>query len=635
MRPQSPIEDPFSNTIEYGEQFFDAEGAPILFSAGESRQTVAQAQREDIEEQMNRLLLLGPGHSLFGHFSDGLEDGPDSVDGAFSAALSRMGLQDDSDTENGEDEFAFVHGSDSEEAEWLPHGSRTMFMLDLLDNLPRLRLSDDHLKAIIWVMRECKTPNVLTFSALRKKQASMTYEVDIKSTHHTSSLGNHFYMNHPSKLLAFVKVSGPISEFWQAGKWTSEISLEELSPMWADWRNKVASHRHFYVNEMAQQRDGTYVIPLRWITVENIVHADIQDVQHDRDGCFHIKTGGIRRIPAQSLAYNYLDLQASLESIHFTDYSPFYQMPHPLREKAQGRPIFQLRVMPWSDDVSGNVSKQYNAHTNMYVTNVRFISTSPHASSSEQFVALGEDLFTLLMLSGVPGTWHEAYDCELEQEILFEIIPHVLPADNPQQSETASHIGMGGNLGCRRDLTGGPKEQQESDHGYRALYAPGVPRDKMGTVQIIRWQIWTACSGDKSAVEMSYSHTGIKDKIPQHWIQTLFEMSKERQAVQMRDRQTRDPRLNQASLKGDARKAVKQEISRRIQLELWDWVVSQPNESFLLLSADDPARLDLHPGTHPNILLETRGLDPHQDIPVEILHTYLLGNDKYVGKIPG
>lgn len=25
-----------------------------------------------------------------------------------------------------------------------------LFFLDLLDNLPRLRLSDDHLKAIIW-----------------------------------------------------------------------------------------------------------------------------------------------------------------------------------------------------------------------------------------------------------------------------------------------------------------------------------------------------------------------------------------------------------------------------------------------------------------------------------------------------
>jgi hypothetical protein len=89
-----------------------------------------------------------------------------------------------------------------------------------------------------------------------------------------------------------------------------------------------------------------------------------------------------------------------------TDYHPNYPMPHPFREKARGRPMFRLRIMPWSDDVSGNVSKQYNAHTNMYVTNlnlphqklqqeyfVRFASTSPHASSSEQFVALSEDWY--------------------------------------------------------------------------------------------------------------------------------------------------------------------------------------------------------------------------------------------------
>ncbi|KAJ6550371.1 hypothetical protein DFH09DRAFT_1086636 [Mycena vulgaris] len=86
---------------------------------------------------------------------------------------------------------------------------------------------------------------------------------------------------------------------------------------------------------------------------------------------------------------------------------------------------------------------------------IRFASTSPNASSSEQFVALGEDC--------VPGIWHEAYDCEFEEEIPFEIIPHVLPADNPQQSETSSHVGMAGSLGCRRDLTGGTKEYCETN----------------------------------------------------------------------------------------------------------------------------------------------------------------------------
>jgi hypothetical protein len=81
-----------------------------------------------------------------------------------------------------------------------------MFMLDLLDNLPRLRLSDDHLKTILWVMRECGTPSVPSFSALRKMQARLTREVNIKTEPHTSSLGNHFFMNHPSQLFALVSL---------------------------------------------------------------------------------------------------------------------------------------------------------------------------------------------------------------------------------------------------------------------------------------------------------------------------------------------------------------------------------------------------------------------------------------------
>lgn len=82
-----------------------------------------------------------------------------------------------------------------------------MFMLDLLDNLPRLRLSDDHLKTIMWVMKECGTPDVPSFSALRKLQATLTREIGLLSQHHTSSLGNEFYMNHPLELLKLVSSS--------------------------------------------------------------------------------------------------------------------------------------------------------------------------------------------------------------------------------------------------------------------------------------------------------------------------------------------------------------------------------------------------------------------------------------------
>lgn len=59
----------------------------------------------------------------------------------------------------------------------------------------------------------------------------------------------------------------------------------------------------------------------------------------------------------------------------------------------------------------------------------------------------------------------------MEQEILFRVIPHILPADNPQQSETCSHMGGGSNLYCRFDLVGGSEEQKETNDGYDALFA--------------------------------------------------------------------------------------------------------------------------------------------------------------------
>lgn len=66
--------------------------------------------------------------------------------------------------------------------------------------------------------------------------------------------------------------------------------------------------------------------------------------------------------------------------------------------------------------------------------------------------------------------WHEVYDCEYEEEVLFQIIPRVLPADNPQVSETCSHIDLKGNFFCRCCMVDGTNEYKESNLGYSALF---------------------------------------------------------------------------------------------------------------------------------------------------------------------
>ncbi|KAI0682681.1 hypothetical protein BC835DRAFT_1424141 [Cytidiella melzeri] len=288
--------------------------------------------------------------------------------------------------------------------------------------------------------------------------------------------------------------------------------------------------------------------------------------------------------------------------------------------------------MPWSDDVSGNVSKQYNAHTNVYIQNtciphkklaqefsVRFVSTSTFASSSEQLAGVSSD-FT-------DDAWHDAYDCQLGQDVIFQITEHLLPADNPQQSEDCSHIGVKGNRNCRRDTVGGADAEKETDEGYEALYHPGTPRNADDTACVIREQLRVACRGNKDAVQSIQTRTGVKDKLAQFWVEHLLASAREQQDHLLKDPPTRDSRLNNKGLKGDARKAVRLEVIDTIQDSLWNWFVDLPPE------ADSGQRpRDLIPGFHYNILLSRRGarIDPHRDTAVEILHSFLLGNDKYV-----
>uniref|UniRef100_A0A0W0F4Z4 Uncharacterized protein n=1 Tax=Moniliophthora roreri TaxID=221103 RepID=A0A0W0F4Z4_MONRR len=233
------------------------------------------------------------------------------------------------DSEN-ESESEYEFSPPGETAEnWVLHGSKTVFMLDLLDNLPRLQFSDDTIKAIIWVMKECGTPN---------------------------DWANPLVCPH---INPFPEIKESMSEFWQGEKWLSEVPIDELSPMWADLDDN--------------------------------------------------------------------------------------------------------------------------------------------------------------------GVWHEAHDCKAEEEILFQLIPHVLPADNPQQSENTSHVGGQGNMKCCRDLRGGTDAEKESDTGYHGMFSPGIPHTPRNTVDCLREQIALACLGRQKTIEKLQTETGVKDKTAGFWIKILLE----------------------------------------------------------------------------------------------------------------
>lgn len=80
-------------------------------------------------------------------------------------------------------------------------------------------------------------------------------------------------------------------------------------------------------------------------------------------------------------------------------------MPNPLRIKSGGRLVLSVPLILFMDDVSGNISKQWNKHHVVYMSNaampremiekefcVRFVSSSPHATPLELMSGVSESV---------------------------------------------------------------------------------------------------------------------------------------------------------------------------------------------------------------------------------------------------
>ncbi|KAJ7792018.1 hypothetical protein B0H14DRAFT_2624372, partial [Mycena olivaceomarginata] len=141
------------------------------------------------------------------------------------------------------------------------------------------------------------------------------------------------------------------SERWK------EYKPSELTPMYA------RGLRQFYIEEVAQLADISYVIPVAWIKREGVLCADCLDVTPAETGW---KIGlDMRSVPAVQFTHTYHDvLQHKGDQIKWADGVSAPAMPNKLRDLAGGDDLYVVMVPIWADDVSGNKSKQYNKHIN-------------------------------------------------------------------------------------------------------------------------------------------------------------------------------------------------------------------------------------------------------------------------------
>ncbi|KAJ7230962.1 hypothetical protein B0H12DRAFT_1029729 [Mycena haematopus] len=489
-----------------------------------------------------------------------------------------------------------------EQSEYRPYPNKTSMMLDIMDNLPRCRFSSSQISLILHFAKQLGAPDVPSLKGFRKMQQTLQSACSNKPIKITSQFGNVFYMNDIRETLARdmanplvvphmhfypEETDGPISETYQAERWM-EYMPSQLTPMFSK------GHKRFWIEELAQLKDGTFVIPHTLIVRNGVLTSDVSVAEQASDGRWTLLDQETT-IKADDFELDYDDVVAHFGTLVWVESARVPHMPNEMRKLVgEDEDLFVIMASPWADDVSGNKSKQYNKHMNMYTGNgclpgrllqqeyhVHYISTSPNASSAEQFSAFRDH---------VKATETEpvrCYNAATNRMCRFIIRTPGLPADNPQQSEEASHIGGNSNFPCRKCQWGGTQIEKETEHIYHECHFAGAARDAVQIRNNLEEQLRLLMLGDPKAVTDHQRVTGTKDKTTQHWIELLLAKSKAMKT------------------------ANRQRAANDIASELRTW-------------------LDAQPGDKMNPLLDITGLDPSQDTPVELLHTILLGVIKYI-----
>ncbi|KAL6300161.1 hypothetical protein BKA93DRAFT_819596 [Sparassis latifolia] len=174
-------------------------------------------------------------------------------------------------------------------------------------------------------------------------------------------------------------------------------------------------------------------------------------------------------------------------------------MPHPFHAKSEGRMVYSVPLIIFIDDVSGNISKQWNKHHVIYMSNANM----PREMIEKEF-----SMRTSVMSAAEAGI--VAWDCRNNEEVI--LCPYGLfwGGDNPMHAEECS--------------------QAASDEGFQKVFKAGELRMPAETTEQICEQIrQLLLSGGTEKVKNATSATGIRNSTTDSIVSCLLALGKKLQ----------------------------------------------------------------------------------------------------------
>ncbi|KAL0570902.1 hypothetical protein V5O48_011057 [Marasmius crinis-equi] len=478
-----------------------------------------------------------------------------------------------------------------------------------------------------------------------------------------------------------------LSEARQGARWLNELPDDELTPMIRTYRGSEA--KDYYIFEPAQLLDGRICMPHRWFKREGRMRAKCWEMRDNGDS-WTVLTNEHLEIDQSELIRSFPDLKHGLDWYGFSDvtkirdiyegetntYRPWTltdpSQGNRWRVRAKGRQCLAFPIWLYCDDTSGNTSKKWNEHNSFLFTaaglnrsesskeyNVHFLCTSNTAPPLEMLDGIVDQLCDAQEV----GIW--AFDCEGDQPVLM--IPSVLAmlGDNPMQSEFACHIGLKGKYFCRccyvkgKDAAEGREEVTQDGDGAEATEEvestdecdggtqagseggsdvesdtgsqPGspAPRSRQRKTSTTAKKSKTTTQAKKKRKQYQETYPALL-KRGEAFIKTGAPRTAEKTKADLERHFQAAKTLGEASKLTNIRResGCKDTYQMYFVDKLMDSYKNRVGEDARQSALD--AAIEALPARTTSGIWRIKGLDPHADTPVEILHVVLLGFVKYL-----